>query len=517
MPRERIPMRKIKEVLRLMWSCGLSRRAIAKSCSVARSTVDEYVTRAASAGLSWPLPEGLDDTALEQLLYPPTTTPEVSSRPTPDWHALHQELSRRDVTLMLLWHEYKAQNPTGYQYSQFCERYKSYAGTIDLSMRQPHRAGEKMFVDYCGRTVPVIEASTGEVREAQIFVAVLGASNFTYAEATWTQGLADWIGSHVRSLTFFGGVPEIIVPDNLKSGVLKTCRYEPELNPTYQDMASHYSVAVVPARVRKPKDKAKVEVAVQIVQRYILAALRNRTFFSLASLNAAIRELLEKLNNRPFKKLPGTRASRFLELDKPALRPLPAVPYQFAQWKKARVAPDYHIELSGHYYSVPYQLVGRELDIRATESTVEGFHKGTRIASHVRSNAKGRYTTIGEHMPRSHREYATWTPERLVRWAGETGPATAELISSILNSRPHPQQGFRSCLGIISLVKRYNEDRVEAACKRALAINGKSFKSVRSILENGLDQNPAPQPAQAILNLSHDNIRGGEYYAVHTH
>jgi transposase len=509
-------MRKIKEVLRLKWSCGLSCRGIAKSCSVARSTVDEYVTRAVSAGLSWPLPASLEDTVLEQLLYPPSVTPETSPRQTPDWHTLHRELSRRDVTLTLLWHEYKEQNPTGYQYSQFCELYRAYAKKVDLSMRQPHRAGEKMFVDYCGRTMPIIETSTGEVREAQIFVAVLGASNFTYAEATWTQGLADWTGSHVRTLTFFGGVPEIIVPDNLKSGVSKTCRYEPEINPTYQDMASHYSVAVVPARVRKPKDKAKVEVAVQIVQRYILAALRNRTFFSLVELNAAIRDLLEKLNNRPFKKLSGTRMSRFLELDKPALQPLPAVPYQFAQWKKARVAPDYHIELFGHYYSVPYQLVGRELDIRSTESTVEGFHRGARIASHVRSHAKGRYTTVKDHMPKSHRDYAEWTPERLVRWAGETGPATEELIASILKTRPHPQQGFRSCLGIISLVKRYNKDRVEAACKRALAIGGRSFKSVRSILESGLDQNPSPQPAQAILNLSHDNIRGGEYYAAQT-
>lgn len=514
MPRERIPMRKIKEVLRLKWSCGLSRRAIAKSCSVARSTVDEYVNRAVSAGLSWPLPESLDDNTLEQLLYPPTILPDTSPRQLPDWHTVHRELCRKDVTLTLLWHEYKEQHPTGYQYSQFCELYKAYAKKVDLSMRQVHRAGEKLFVDYCGRTVPIIDTSTGEVREAQIFVAALGASNFTYAEATWTQSLPDWTGSHVRTFHFMGGVPEIVVPDNLKSGVVKTCRYEPEVNPTYQDMAEHYAVAVVPARVRKPKDKAKVEVAVQIVQRYILAALRNRTFFSLVALNAAIRELLEKLNNRPFKKLPGTRMIRFLELDKPVLRPLPTVPYQFAEWKKARVAPDYHIEFSGHYYSVPYQFVGRELDIRATESTVEGFHKGARIASHVRSHAKGKYTTVKDHMPKSHQAYAEWTPERLVRWAGEAGPATAELVSSILTTRPHPQQGFRSCLGILSLSKRFGKDRVEAACRRALAVGGRSFKSVRSILDLGLDKTPGPQPAQAVLNLSHDNIRGGEYYAA---
>lgn len=510
MPRERIPMRKITEVLRLKWSAGLGHRAIARSCGVAKSTVDEYVQRAAAAGLGWPLPPDLDDVALERLLYPPTVTPELS-RPLPDWSVVHQELSRRDVTLSLLWQEYREQHHAGYQYSQFCRLYHAYAKTIDLSMRQPHRAGEKMFVDYAGRTQEVIDRGTGEVREAQIFIAVLGASNFTYAEATWTQTLPDWIGSHVRAFAFFGGVPRIVVPDNLKSGVSKTCRYEPELNPTYRDMAEHYGVAVIPARVRKPKDKAKVEVAVQIVERWILAALRNRKFFSLAELNAAIRELLEKLNNRPFKKLPGSRMSRFLEIDKPALRPLPASSYQFAQWKKARVAPDYHIELFGHYYSVPYPLIGKELDVRATDATVECFHKSKRVASHARSYRKGGYTTVPEHMPRSHREHAAWTPERMIRWAAKTGPATAELISTILERRRHPEQGFRTCRGILALAKRFDQSRIEAACKRALVIGGLSFTSVKSILETGLDQKPLPQAAAPIVP-SHENIRGGEYY-----
>jgi len=512
MPKERTPMRKIKEVLRLKWSAGLGSRAIARSVKVGKTTVDELVRRATEAGLSWPLPPEMDEAALEQLLYPPSVTPEEPSRPLPDLLVMHQELSRKGVSLSLLWNEYKERYPQGYQYSQFCELYRQYARKLDLSMRQIHRAGEKLFVDYCGKTHPVIDRGTGEVREPQIFVAVLGASNFTYAEATWTQSLPDWIGSHVRAFSFFGGVPEIVVPDNLRSAVSKSCRYEPELNPTYQDMAAHYEVAVVPARVRKPKDKAKVEVAVQIVERWILAALRNRTFFSLAELNAAIRELLDKLNNRPFKKLPGCRASRFLELDKPALRPLPASAYQFAQWKKARVNIDYHVELLGHYYSVPYQLVGRELDLRYTESIVECFHKAKRVASHVRSVVKGRHTTVSDHMPKGHRSYAEWTPERLIRWAGETGEATAELIAAILSRHSHPQHGFRSALGVLALTKRFDKERIEAACKRALAIGGTSSRSVKSILETGLDRKPLPEQTALSLTVTHNNIRGGNYY-----
>jgi transposase len=506
-------MRTIKEVLRLKWSCGLGSRAIAKSCHVAKSTVDEYVSRAERAGLSWPLPDELDEAALNRLLYPPTITPEAPRlQSLPEWATVHQELARKNVTLMLLWHEYKENHPDGYQYSQFCERYRVYAKKLDLSMRQVHRAGEKLFVDYCGHTIPFIDISTGEVRQCQIFVAVLGASNYTYAEATLSQSLPDWIGSHVRTLEFIGGVPELIVPDNLKSGVAKSCRYEPELNPTYQDMAVHYGTAVIPARVRKPKDKAKVEVGVQIVERWILAALRNRTFFSLTEINNAIRELLERLNNRPFKKLKGTRSSLFLELDKPALKPLQALPYQFAEWKKARVGIDYHIELAHHYYSVPYQLCGKELDVRATASTIECFHKSKRVASHHRSFGTGRHTTVAEHMPKGHQEYAAWTPERLVRWASETGESTSKLVSVILQKHRHPQHGFRSCLGIISLAKRFDKARVEAACKRALAIGGVSFKSIKSILETGLDRKPLPEPIIANQTVTHENIRGTDYY-----
>ncbi len=512
MSRERIPMRTIKEVLRLKWSCGQGRRAIAKSCGIAKSTVIEYLRRAGKAGLSWPLPPELDDATLEQLLFPPVIATD-SPRPVPVWADIRRELARKSVTLMLLWDEYKAQYPDGYQYSQFCDLYRAYAKKLDISMRQVHHAGEKLFVDYCGQTVPVIDKPTGEVFECQIFAAVLGASNFTYAEATYTQGLPDWIGSHVRALEFIGGVPEILVPDNLLSGVTKACRYEPGINRTYQELAVHYGAAVIPARVRKPKDKAKVEAGVLLVQRWILAALRNRTFFSLRELNAAIRELLTKLNNRPFKKLPGSRMSRFLEIDQPALRPLPAVPFEYAEWKiKKRPGIDYHIEVDGHYYSVPYQLRTEYLDVRLTEKTVEAFFRSKRVASHIRSYAKGRYTTLAEHMPKAHRDYAEWTPDRLIRWASENGKSTADLVSAILARNLHPQQGFRSALGIITLARKFGKERVEAACKRALAIGGISFKSVKSILETGMDKSPLPESRTASPAITHSNIRGAEYY-----
>ena len=380
-------------------------------------------------------------------------------------------------------------------------------------MRQIHHAGEKLFIDYCGQTVPVIEQSTGEVHDCQVFVAVLGASNFTFAEATYTQSLPDWVGSHVRALEYFGGVTELLIPDNLLSGITKACRYEPGINRTYQELAVHYGAAVIPARVRKPKDKSMVESGVQLVQRWILAALRNRTFFSLAELNAAIRELLVKLNNKPFKKLSGSRMSRFLEIDRPALRPLPAVAFEYAEWHiKKRAGINYHIEVYEHYYSVPYQLRREYLDVRLTGSIVEIFFHNKRIASHIRSYIKWGYTTLTEHMPKSHKAYVEWTPERLIRWASETGKATAELVTAILASKLHPQQAFNSCLGIATLDKKFGKERVEAACKRALAIGGTSYKSVKSILETGLDKKPLPEPRIAAQKITHSNIRGSEYY-----
>jgi transposase len=416
------------------------------------------------------------------------------------------------VTLMLLWEEYRAADPQGFAYSWFCEHYRAWAGKLDVVMRQTHHAGEKLFVDYAGQTVEVIERASGEVRRAQIFVAVLGASNYTYAEATWTQALPDWIGSHVRAFEYFGGVAEILVPDHLKSGVQRTCRYEPDLNPTYAALANHYGVAVIPARVRRPRDKAKAEVGVQVVERLILAALRHRTFFSLAELNAAIAVLLDRLNRRPFQKLPGSRREAFATLDQPVLRPLPATPYMFATWKRVRVRIDYHVEVDGHYYSVPYALVKQSLDARLTAHTVECFHKGQRVASHVRSHRKGQHTTVSEHMPKAHREYAAWTPQRLVHWAEQTGSATTAVIAHILADRPHPQQGFRSCLGILRLGERYGTARLEAACRRALRLGACRYQSLASILDRGLDRQPLPESHERSLPPAHDHLRGPGYY-----
>jgi transposase len=512
MPAKRLSMRKIKEILRLKWECGLSNREISRSCSLGRTAVARYVHRARQAGLSWPLPEDMDEARLEHMLFPSVSDQARDSRSIPDWAYVHQELRRKGVTLFLLWQEYKETSSEGYQYSWFCREYRRWAGTLDLVMRQEHRAGEEMFVDYAGQTVAVVDRTTGEVRDAQVFVAVLGASSYTFAEAIWTQSLPDWIGSHVRAFRFFGGVPEIVVPDNLKSGVRRACRYEPDLNPTYQEMADHYGCAVIPARVARPRDKAKVEAGVQVVERWILARLRNRTFFSLVDLNKEIGRLLEQLNRRPFKKLPGSREKLFADLDRPALKPLPLEPYVYAEWKKARVHIDYHLEVDGHYYSVPFQLVKRQLDVRCTATTVEVFNRGKRVASHRRSFDRGRHTTVVDHMPKAHRRYAGWTPERLIRWATSTGEATARVVDAILSSRPHPQQGFRSCLGIMRLGKEYGADRLEAACLRALFIGGMSFKSIQAILKAGLDRRPLPEEAPEVPVISHDNIRGPRYY-----
>jgi transposase len=505
-------MRKVKEILRLKFEAGHGQRQIARSCAIGKTTVAECLARFERSGLSWAQAAQLDEATLEHKLYPPPVAVPAQERAVPDWPYIHQELRRKGVTLTLLWYEYKAAHPEGYQYSWFCDQYRAWSAKLDVVMRQEHRAGEKLFVDYAGQTVEVVDRRTGEVRQAQIFVAVLGASNYTYAEATWTQQLPDWIGSHVRTFQFFGGVPELAVPDNLRSGVTKAHRYEPDLNPTYMDLASHYGVAVLPARVRKPRDKAKAEAGVLLVERWILAALRNRTFFSLQEVNREIARLLERLNARPFKKLPGSRQELFEQLDRPALRPLPEQPYEFAEWKKVRVNIDYHVEVDGHYYSVPYQLVRKSLEARYSERTVECFHKGQRVASHVRSHLKGRHTTVAEHMPASHRSYAEWTPQRLIRWAEKTGPAAASVVQSILERRAHPQQGFRSALGIMRLGKSFGEERLEAACRRALTLGACSYKSIASILRQGLDRRALPEQQDLDLGIEHANIRGSEYY-----
>jgi transposase len=481
-------MRKIREVLRLKFECKLSERAIARSCRIARSTVAEYLHRAEAAGLSWPLPAELDEAALFRLLFPTREPSNSRTIPCPDWSVIHTELHKKSVTLRLLWVEYREDHPDGYGYSQFCEHYRQWAKRLKPSMRITHIGGEKAFVDYAGQTVPIVNPETGEVRQAQVFVGVLGASSYTYAEAHGSQDLPSWIGAHVRMFDFMGGVPEIIVPDNLKAGVTHPCRYEPDLNPTYQDLAQHYGTAVIPTRVRKPKDKAKVEVAVQVVERWILARLRNLTFFSLTSLNQAMRDLLRELNPRPMRHLGRSRRELFEALDQPALKPLPEQPYEFALWKKAKVNIDYHVEFERHYYSVPYTLSRQTVYVRATESTLEIFYQGQRIASHLRSTLPGRHTTQTEHMPPAHQHYQEWSPDR-----------------------KHPQQAYRSCLGILQLTKRYGEERLEAACRRALPAGILSYKGIKNILAAKLDQ-AEPEESPDVVPNSHENIRGQTYF-----
>lgn len=510
MPTERLPMRKVREVLRLKHACGASDRLIAQSLGIGRTTVGEYLRRAAVVGMTWPVE--LDDAELERLLFTPAGFYEGPARPQPDWSRMHAELRRRGVTLMLLWEEYRAEHADGYGYSRFCDLYGEWRKGVTATMRQTHVAGEKLFVDFAGDTVPVIDGLTGEIRAAHVFVAVLGASNYTFAEARWSEGLADWIGAHVDALAFLGGVPKLIVCDNLKAGVTAACRYEPGINRTYQDMAAHYGTSILPARVRRPRDKAKVENGVLIVERFILAHLRNRQFFSLEELNQAIRELLDELNARLMRKLGASRREFFEALDRPALKALPDEPYQYAEWKKCRVAPDYHVDLHGHLYSVPHALIREVLEARMTGTTVELFHRGKRVASHARSALRNRHTTIAEHMPSSHRRYAEWTPARIASEAERIGPATAGLCAAIMRAKPHPEQGFRACLGILRLAKSYGDERLEAACRRGLDIGATTYGSIASILKSGLDRAYREEGAAEPSPIRHANIRGGGYY-----
>ncbi|MCK4607859.1 MAG: IS21 family transposase [Gammaproteobacteria bacterium] len=508
MPAERINMRKIREVLRLKNELGLSRRQIATSCNIGKTSVKRYLERANKAKLSWPLPANLADAALELLLYPSEAR---FRHEMPDLERIHQELKRKGVTLYLLWEEYKERVPNGISYSRICQIYRDFKGQLHPSMRQNHKAGEKLFVDYSGLTVPYVNRDTGEVYQAQVFVGVLGASNYTYAEATKSQSLPDWIGSHIRMFKFFGGVPEVLVPDNLKSGVTKAHYYDPAINPTYQDLANHYRVAIVPARVRKPKDKAKVEVGVQGIERRILAKLRNQTFFNVVEINAAIKPLLAEYNTSNFQKLPGSRLTEFVEVDKPALKPLPQHGYSYAEWKKVRAGIDYHISFERHYYSVPHKYNKQQLDLRITSTMLECFYQNKSVVVHRRSYKKG-YTTIKEHMPKRHQEHAEWTPERLMNWAKKTGGQTAALIRAIIDSKPMPQQAFRACIGVMRLGNNYGQDRLEMASTRALALGAISYLSVESILKKGLEKLPLPTVEDSTSIPPHDNVRGSDYY-----
>lgn len=529
--KRRLSMRKIKEILRLKFDCDLSNRIIARSCSISHSTVADYISRFEEAGLSWPLPPQMDELSLEQKLFPLDSMVRVNvSKNEPDWKTVHEELSKKGVTLLLLWKEYLAENPKGYKYSQFCQLYKGWKKKLQVSMRQTHRAGEKMFVDYCGQTVEIKNKFQETVSDAQIFVCVLGASNYVFAEAHVRQDIAHWLGGHVRGFEFFGGVPQVVVPDNLKAGVKSPCRYEPSLNPSYHDMAQHYQVAVVPARVRKPKDKAKVEVGVQLVQRWILAVLRKRAFFSLHELNKAIKELLKDINNREMKHLGKSRQELFESLEKPMLKPLPQHPYNFWEWKRVKVPLDYHVKFDNNYYSVPSRYVQSTVDIRANQHLVEIYSNDKVIAYHKRSYEKNFVITEVKHMPQKHRVIAEVNAEHLLNWSEKVGSQTNAIISRMLSSEMHPEQTYRKCLGILRLGGRYGEERLEAACKRVLHFGVTTYKGIEAALKNGCDKLPLPLPLPLPIEadeadkdkdkdkeqlpkpLHHDNIRGSHYY-----
>jgi transposase len=502
-------MRNSREIVRQKWLLGRAHRAIAESVGVSLGAVSVALARASSSGLTWEAVEAIDDEELERRLYPSALA--AAERPEPDCVWIHRERHRPSVTLELLHHEYLERHPDGLRYTTFCDRYRAWLGRRGLVMRQVHVAGDKAFVDYSGKKGQIIDGATGEVVEVELFVAVLGASNFTYAEASYTQRGPDWIASHVRALEYFGGAPAALVPDQLKSGVTRACLYEPEAQRTYEELAQHYGTTVLPARPSRPRDKAKVEVAVQIAQRWLLARIRDEVFHSLGALNARLRELLVELNARVMRRYGKSRCELFEQMERGALRALPATRFEYAEWRKVRVNIDYHVAIDGHLYSVPYRLVHEEVEARIVTDVVEILHRSTRVAAHRRSPVKGGFTTLTEHMPSAHRAHAEWTPSRILAWAGKVGAATRELCDAILADRPHPEQGFRSCLGILRLGKRYGEVRLEAACHRALRVRARSYRHVESILKNGLDRVVATDE-QTTLSLTHENVRGRDYY-----
>lgn len=510
---KKLTMRKFREVLRLHFDCGLSLRLIGKSCRLGKSSVSEYIRLFNQSGLSWPLSEDQTDGFLEKHVFNnfPFTT---KDREHPDCAYLSKELRKKGVTLALLWEEFRLSHPNGVGYSQFCSSYQRFKSKQSPVMRQAHKAGEKLFVDYAGQTIPIYNSVTGEVRSAQIFVAVLGASNYSYAEATWSQNLGDWISSHVRCFSYLKGVPKVVVMDNLKAGVTRPCRYDPDLNPSYQEMAKYYDCALMPARVRKPKDKAKAEAGVLLVERWILARLRHERFTSLAQLNQKIQELLERLNARPFQKMEGSRKSWYEDLERSVLKPLPCAPYELGLWKKAKVHIDYHIELEGHYYSVPWGLIGKIVETRTTHRVIEIFFDGKRIASHQRSLKKGQHSTLAAHRPKGHNEYLKWNPKRLLSWGNTIGPHCAYVLERVMFQKAYPEQGFRACLGILRLSKSYTEARLEKACQIARTLQCFRYKTIASLLKGNRDlhylfNDPEPSPSNS---MGHSNVRGKTYY-----
>jgi len=502
-------MKKIREVLRLRYDRGSSTRQIAQSCKISVSTVSEYLYRASAAGYSWPLPETVNDEELEATLYPPKPRPGEPPRGAPDWPKIQAELSRKGVTLLLLWREYRREHPKGYGYSRFCGMYSDWEKGSELRMLQHHKAGEKLFVDFAGQTLGITDASTGEVKQAQIFVSAMGVSQKIFARACESQDVRSWVTAHVSAFEFYGALPEVLVPDNLKAGVSSPCYYEPTLNASYAELARFYEIAVVPARVRKPRDKAKVESAVQQVERWVLAPLRDRTFFSLSELNEAMAPLVDELNDRKMKGPDCSRNEIFATQDLAAMRSLPGVRFSYASWSSAKVAPDYHIEFEGHKYSVPYRLVGKRVELRAGANVVEIYSGSVKVASHMRSLSRFGFTTMEAHMPESHKA-AKWTLERLENWASTIGPEAKALVQRMLACKELKEHGFRAVLGVLGLEKKFGKDRLERACAKANSVGALRYSSVKSILEKNLEeaalQEALPNPG------AHGNVRGSEYF-----
>lgn len=509
MPTKKLSMRKLRDILRLRLEVGLKMRQIKASLRISLGAVQKIISKADELGLDWSTIEQLDDEQLAHQFYPDSDVRVSNQLVIPDWSEIHKELKHKGVTRHLLWEEHTQQYPNrSYSYPQYCFLYQEWFGKQKRSMRQIHKAGEKLFVDYAGQTAPIVYRSTGEVRYAQIFVAVLGASNYTYCEATWSQRLPDWLGSHVRAFAFFGGIPKLIVPDNLKSGVSKACRYDPDINPAYQQLAEHYGTAIMPARPRKPKDKAKAEVGVQIIERWVLARLRHHTFFSLAELNQCIRALLVEVNNKPFKQFKGDRQQWFDSLDKPALLPLPRQPYQYTDIKTVKVNIDYHIQYAQHLYSVPHHLVGEKLECHAKNSLIELFFQNRRITSHVRKYQPGT-TTLPEHMPVQHEKHHQWTAGRLMNWAKDLGHEVLLWVQALLKQKQHEQQAYRVCLGLLNLSKNYPAKRLNNACAIANQHQLYRLKHIKAILQSNQDQLISENNEQLLrLPQTHENIRG---------
>jgi transposase len=507
----RLSMGKISEILRQKFELGLTNRIIAKSLNVSPSTVSDYLARTKAAGISWPLTTEITEQDLYNKLFLPANVA-TRNRAVPDWKYIYTELRRKGVTLQLLWREYRVQHPEGVGYAQFCNHYNRYIKTIAPVMRQKYKGGEKAFVDYAGMKVDWIDVSSGEIFTAEIFVGCLGASQYIYAEATATQQLPDWISSHINMFEYFGGVSEIVVPDNLKSGVTKAHRYDPDINANYQHFSEHYGVAIVPARAYSPKDKAKVENGVSIIERQVLAPLRNMTFTSLSEINAEIRTRLSILNNQPFQKMQTTRRKLYEELDKPALKPLPPTRYQYATWKKAKINLDYHFTFDNCFYSVPYQYIGKNVEIRATGKAIECFYGNLRIATHMRSHKKYSFATVTEHMPKNHQEHSKFSPQRLQNWANKIGEHTAAFVNHMIKSRAFPEQAYRSCLGLLRLSKSYGDMRLNKACRKALLAGATRYQQVEAILKNNLEEVPVKEYSNNTSIIVHENIRGSDYY-----